>query len=83
MGKTVLVTGATGFIGHHLCNNLHANGYEVYAFGTKGEHKPQCTKLYKTSNYMSTLKKIPNIDICFHQAANNDTTDQDLLSFIF
>lgn len=82
MGKTVLVTGATGFIGHHLCNNLHANGYEVYAFGTKGEHKPQCTKLYKTSNYMSTLKKIPNIDICFHQAANNDTTDQDLLSML-
>jgi ADP-L-glycero-D-manno-heptose 6-epimerase len=31
---------------------------------------------------MSTLKKIPNIDVCFHQAANNDTTDQDFLSML-
>lgn len=79
MKKRVLVTGATGFIGSHLCNHLHTKGYEVYAFGVKGENKPQCTKLYKTEDYFSSLKKLPDIDICFHQAANNDTTEQDFL----
>lgn len=82
MNKKVLVTGATGFIGSHLCNHLHSKGYEVYAFGVKGENKIQCTKLYKTNDYFSTLKKLPDIDICFHQAANNDTTDQDFLGML-
>lgn len=82
MKKRVLVTGATGFIGSHLCNQLHSKGYEVYAFGVSGENKPQCTKLYRTNDFNATLKKIPDIDICFHQAANNDTTDQDMLSMM-
>ena len=29
--KKVLVTGAAGFIGHHLVKNLLADGYNVYA----------------------------------------------------
>ena len=82
MKKRVLVTGATGFVGFHLCNHLHSKGYEVHAFGVKGENKPQCTKLYKTKDFISTLKKLPDIDICFHQAANNDTTDPDMLSMM-
>lgn len=30
-GQTVLVTGASGFIGSHLCRSLHEQGAEIYA----------------------------------------------------
>jgi len=36
----VLVTGATGFVGQHLCNFLCTNGYTVYA--TYRKMKPVC-----------------------------------------
>ena len=33
MNKTILVTGASGFVGHHLVRELHANGYAVISTG--------------------------------------------------
>lgn len=77
MSKTVLVTGASGFIGHHLCEFLHFNKYNVIALGKKGENIPLCNNFIQCE-----IEKIPNeliteVEICFHQAANNDTTDLD------
>ena len=76
--STALVTGATGFIGHHLCRELYAKGHEVIAIGTKGENHPICSKFYQLDLDGVPWNLLPNIDICFHQAANNDTTDMDM-----
>lgn len=76
MMNVALVTGATGFIGSNLCNSLHDKGYTVYAVGVKEEITPRCHKLYEMPLERLNWKEIPNIDICFHQAANNDTTEK-------
>lgn len=73
MIKTALVTGATGFIGHHICNRLFENNWNVIAVGVKGENKPLCHSLIHSN--LDELQNIPNIDVCFHQAANNNTMD--------
>ena len=77
MKITALVTGATGFIGSHLCNWLYTNNYKVYAIGNQKENQPKCEKLFKTSLAEMPWNQLPNIDVCFHQAANNNTTDPD------
>jgi len=80
MKITALVTGATGFIGSHLCNWLHSNNYKVYAIGIQKENRPKCEKLFKVPVDEIPWHKLPNIDVCFHQAANNNTTDSDFES---
>ena len=35
--KTILVTGAAGFIGYHLAARLLADGHRVVGFGTRFE----------------------------------------------
>lgn len=76
MKKTVFVTGACGFIGSSLCNKLYADNF-VIAIGSS-DNQPKCHKYFHIN-----LDGIPwnlisdNIDICFHQAANNNTTDLD------
>jgi len=78
MSKTALVTGASGFVGHHLCNILYNQGWKVVAIGTKGEHKPLCHKFLQFNLDGIAWDLVPKIDVCFHQAANNDTTDMDM-----
>lgn len=78
MSKTVLVTGATGFIGSNLCNRLYNTNHTVIAIGTKGENKPLCHKYLPLTLDGISWDLVPQIDVCFHQAANNDTTDMDL-----
>lgn len=73
MSKTTLVTGATGFVGHHLCERLMSLGHTVYALGREWEHKPRCHELITQELGFVDLSKLPKIDVCFHQAANNDT----------
>lgn len=76
--KTALVTGATGFIGHHLCNKLYNSNYNVIAVGTKDENKPLCHQFIQLNLDGISWHLIPKkIDVCFHQAANNNTTDLD------
>jgi ADP-L-glycero-D-manno-heptose 6-epimerase len=77
MPKAALVTGATGFIGSHLCKRLHENGYLVHAVGTNRENIPPCVKLYKVPLNEIPWDKLPKIDICFHLGANNNTKDPD------
>ena len=82
MSKTALVTGATGFVGHHICNRLYNSGYEVFAIGTKGENKPLCHKFLQLTLDGIPWDLVPQIDVCFHQAANNDTTDMDTTNML-
>ena len=76
--KTALVTGATGFIGSNLCKRLAKDHY-VIAVGTNTyeENTPDCHQFCSTQNGMlgEYWTDLPHIDVCFHQAANNDTTD--------
>jgi len=72
MSKKVFVTGATGFIGHHLCNKLYEEGYRVFASGRKDENKIKCHEFHTCSLRNIPWDEIPKIDVCFHLAANND-----------
>lgn len=79
MSKIALVTGASGFIGYNLCNKLFNDGWTVIATGNKDENKPLCHKfLCINLNGINYKLLPPEIDVCFHQAANNDTTDMDI-----
>lgn len=73
MSKNVFVTGATGFIGHHLCDRLYEEGYRVFTAGRKDENKIKCHELHTCSLRNVPWADLPKIDICFHLAANNDT----------
>ena len=75
MSKTALVTGSTGFIGSHLCNHLYHNDYRVIAIGVHHENAPLAHQMHHVSLPEIPYDDLPNIDVCFHQAANNDTTD--------
>lgn len=78
MKKVALVTGATGFIGSNLCNSLYNQGeYEVIALGTSCENQPGCHRFCPLNLNGVSWDLIPDINVCFHQAANNDTTDLD------
>lgn len=77
MEKTVLITGGTGFIGSHLSSRLYNLGYNVTVVGSATERKPRANKfLYINLNGLA-WDKIGKVDICFHLAAHNDTTDTD------
>jgi ADP-L-glycero-D-manno-heptose 6-epimerase len=75
MSKTALITGATGFIGSHLCDFLYQNDYHVIGVGVHQENIPKFHHLHVCSLANLPFDELPDIDVCFHQAANNDTTD--------
>lgn len=74
--KKALVTGATGFVGFHLCKRLYQEGYFVIASGRKKENSPYCHELHLTPLDKLPFTKFGKIDICFHQAANNNTLEE-------
>ena len=76
--KKALVTGATGFIGYHLCKRLYQDGYFVIAVGRNDENTPFCHKLYREPFDNLPFNSFKEIDICFHQAANNNTLESSL-----
>lgn len=75
--KRVLVTGGTGFIGSNLAAALCDAGYEVIITGTQTEQNTKCDKFLQLNLNGIDWAELGCIDICFHQAANNDTTDKD------
>jgi ADP-L-glycero-D-manno-heptose 6-epimerase len=77
MGKTAFITGGTGFIGSHLVERLNLAGYTTIITGTKTEQKPNCSKYLETHLNGIDWTTIKDIDVTFHLAANNDTTDKD------
>lgn len=79
----VLVTGASGHIGYHICKLLTAQGYGVKAFIRPCSFKEHLLKLPLTICYgdildVSALKKaMKNIDYVFHAAAVYKLTNLD------
>jgi len=73
MPGTALVTGATGFIGNHLSKRLVQEGYHVVGIGTRGENSGSCHTMLHCQLDELVVADLPHIDVCFHQAANNDT----------
>lgn len=86
----ILVTGGTGFIGSHIANFLTEQDHEVIVMGTKTEQCPKAARYLglhcglNAGGYPDTrMKSLGNIDVCFHQAANNDTLDMDRDEMMF
>lgn len=75
--KTILITGASGFVGHHLCNKLLSLNYNVIALVRNKENVANYKNFYNCNLNNVPIKKLPNIDICFHLAANNQTQSID------
>lgn len=79
----ILITGATGFIGSHLCERLHEQNFVVHAVGNKGRIAPKCTQFYQLNLDGIPWNMLPSrIDVCIHQAANNFTQDADIANMI-
>ena len=68
-----LVTGGTGFVGSRLSARLVSLGHDVWVTGREGENvvpEGVGTVPWDRAGVM-------HFDVCFHQAANNDTLDED------
>ena len=61
--KRVLVTGATGFLGKYLVEELINNGYEVVAQGRKENILNNLKEQYKVNILKCSLNEIKNIDM--------------------
>lgn len=76
--RTILITGASGFIGSELCNKLISLNENVIALGVDDENIVNCKNFYKCGLNDELIETFPNIDVCFHLAANNDTQSLDV-----
>jgi uncharacterized protein (TIGR01777 family) len=73
MPKTILMTGATGFIGGHLLNALQAGGYEIIVLSTRPESArgklKNISKIVNLNDYLSL--KDEKIDVIINLAGRN------------
>ena len=73
---SILITGATGFIGEKIFNFLKSKGFVVYGTSMIEESNPDIFKVDITKS--TDLKKIPkNIDIILHLAAVREVFGSD------
>jgi len=66
--KKALISGATGFVGKHLTNELEGNGYHVYKTSMSGEGDLIKMNILDFPEVHSTLRRIKP-DYIFHLAA--------------
>ena len=69
--KTVLVTGATGFIASHTCVELIEAGYKVVGIDNFVNSKPEV---------LNKIKAITGVEIAFYEG---DVNDANILKKIF
>jgi ADP-L-glycero-D-manno-heptose 6-epimerase len=79
---TILVTGGTGFVGSNLANRLSADGHKVIITGVQTEQNPNLPMLTPGLCGID-FDRLPDIDVLFHQAANNDTMCHDVDEMIW
>ncbi|MEQ8532338.1 MAG: NAD-dependent epimerase/dehydratase family protein, partial [Imperialibacter sp.] len=74
MRKRVLVTGATGLIGHHLVQKLiQSNRFEVYAIGRRRLDLPQVNTIVCDFSEKIDVEKLPpEMDIVVHLAQSEN-----------
>lgn len=61
--KRVLITGATGFLGKYLIEELLDNNYEVVAQGRKEKVLAEIKEKYKVETIKCSLEEIDNIEL--------------------
>jgi len=66
--KLVLVTGASGFVGQKLCQQLHRKGYQVYAMLHNMADGPWDESIMADLTSKLPAKITTNIDMVFHLA---------------
>ena len=78
--KRVLVTGATGFIGRHLCKALAARGVQVMALvrSKNSNLPPGMQPVTGDICDRASLTTLPEHDVCFHLAAAVSFNRKDL-----
>jgi len=72
--KTILVTGAAGFIGYHLCDRLAAEGYDVVGIDNMSDYYDVTIK----EDRLGQLKKYDNV-----RFVRLDLSDLDALTGLF
>jgi len=65
----ILVTGATGFIGFNLIKKIIKQKHTISITGKTKENP-----IFKKTYFINNIKNLKKQDVCFHMAANNDTT---------
>jgi ADP-L-glycero-D-manno-heptose 6-epimerase len=75
MEKTILVTGASGFIGSQIVSRCDQEGYQIFCTGTSKENTIPCCIGYQFHNLK--WNKLPLIDTLFHLASCTNTMIHD------
>src|SRR5216683_1790200 len=85
LGQKILVTGASGFIGSHLCRRLYRDGTEVHAL-SRAKHSSDSNGLYWWQMDLAEIEAIRGLlrtikpDVIFHLASHNvGARDLDLI----
>ncbi len=73
MAKRVLVTGASGFLGSHLCSRLAAKGVKVVAFVQKKQSAPKGTVAFEGDllDAQSLSEAATGCNVVFHLAGQS------------
>ena len=74
MKKTILVTGAAGFIGRHVANQLISLGHNVLCLDLRfdeNDYRMPTQYLFDISNYENFKNIYEEIDVIFHLAAQS------------
>lgn len=79
----VFISGGSGFVGGNLSDYFYEKGHQVIITGNDTENDVKHHKILHCGLKGINWKSIDKIDVLFHQAANNNTLDQDREEMFF